>query len=72
MREMRSMLKPLELFGVCFIVSALMAVGTVGVVLVFSGISVDTLGIVAFSRFSVVATVIFFAIFMSNVLDRRK
>ncbi|MCR5272914.1 MAG: hypothetical protein K6E13_08025 [Lachnospiraceae bacterium] len=56
----------------CVIASMIMAVGTVGGVILFSGIGIDTLGTVAFIKFSVVATVVFFIIFMGNFNGRRK
>lgn len=81
MREMRNMLEnmrlkdtlnALQIFAECLIASAMMAMGTVGVVLLFAGIGVDMLGVRAFVRFSVVATFIFFAIFMGNFTDKRR
>jgi len=71
-RTMKARLLELEVIAECLFLSMMMAAGTVGIVLIFAGISVEDFGLSAYARFSIVATVVFFTIFMGNYLDKRQ
>jgi len=71
-RTIKTRLLEMEIILECLFLSVMTAAGTVGVVLIFAGISVEEFGLSAYTRFSIVATIVFFTIFMVNYLDKRE